>query len=341
MNTRWGTVLTADEPPALLAAYVAHHLDLGAAEVHLYLDRPDDPGADMLSSLDGVHVTRCDAAHWSALGGRPQVHVQRQTLNANHAYGRAGTDWLLHSDADEYLTGDPDRSLAGVDASIDTVIVPVGERVFAGEELSDDLFHGHVLWAFESGRAARRVFGPDAKYLLKGMTAHTAGKSFSRVGRNRFVGIHKTKARDANGQRDGKAEVPGITSSDLRLVHFDGMTRLHWATKLYKKCQSGQSRAALTKRLRPHRVAQIDEVLASGGDQDAVIRLHNRLRVFGAEKLGQLAANGQAEPIRFDPAAAARRLFPSADLDFAATSFDAVLIAREPDWQASEATRLG
>ena len=37
----WAVVATVSEPAALLTAFAAHHLDLGAAAVHLYLDTPN------------------------------------------------------------------------------------------------------------------------------------------------------------------------------------------------------------------------------------------------------------------------------------------------------------
>lgn len=101
--------MTVDEPAALVMANVAWHLGTGAASVHVYLDRPDDPVEHPLSQVPGVVVTRCTKAHWARLApdGRPLLQMRRQSLNANHARDRMvkrrSADWIVHLDADEFL----------------------------------------------------------------------------------------------------------------------------------------------------------------------------------------------------------------------------------------------
>lgn len=50
---RWGVVTTVAEPPALLAAFVAHYARMGAGSIRLYFDRPDPEAAALISRVPG------------------------------------------------------------------------------------------------------------------------------------------------------------------------------------------------------------------------------------------------------------------------------------------------
>jgi len=105
MSLRWGVAGTMDEPAPLILAWVAHHLSLGAAEAHVYLDRPNPEVTEALAGIEGAFVTVCDASHWanSTRGTRPKRVNARQMLNATEVYTTRPLDWLLHCDADEFL----------------------------------------------------------------------------------------------------------------------------------------------------------------------------------------------------------------------------------------------
>jgi hypothetical protein len=100
----WAVVATVDEPPAVVQAFVAWHLSLGAAHGYLYFDRPDDPVQRAVVHLPQVSAVACDEANWLRIGkSRPRRHQVRQVANARDAYARADADWLVHIDADEFL----------------------------------------------------------------------------------------------------------------------------------------------------------------------------------------------------------------------------------------------
>lgn len=99
----WSVVATVAEPPELLYAFAAHYLELGADEVHLFVDDPAQPGLEPLRALPRIRLTICDKAHWDRINGgrRPPAQEMRQIRNANTAYRACRSDWLLHCDADE------------------------------------------------------------------------------------------------------------------------------------------------------------------------------------------------------------------------------------------------
>ena len=127
----WAVVATVDEPPAVVQAFVAWHLALGASQVFIYCDRPNDPVQSILAHLAQVTVVGCDAAHWLRVGkSRPRRHEVRQVRNARDADARAKTDWILHCDADEFVwAGVSVQSvLAGALDQTDCLVLPVTRR---------------------------------------------------------------------------------------------------------------------------------------------------------------------------------------------------------------------
>jgi len=104
MALQWAVVATIAEPAPLTLAFVAHHLRLGASEVHIYLDEPKDPVGEILETVAGVRVVRCHRDHWRRLGvRRPKRQNNRQSFNATDARSVSGVPFLLSCDADEFL----------------------------------------------------------------------------------------------------------------------------------------------------------------------------------------------------------------------------------------------
>jgi hypothetical protein len=304
----WAVVATVDEPPALVQAFVAWHLSLGASEVILCFDRADDPAADLLSDVPKVTVVRCDAAHWARLGKRrPDKHQIRQVRNATDVYRRVTSDWLLHCDADEFLS--PARPvaecLAQVYPWIDCAVVPVMERVFVAGGAAADVFGGMFRRPFSGkSEAARDILGAGYDLTQRGLTGHAIGKAFTRVGRDLEVSIHRARADDADVRTE--------TLQGLNLLQFDGLTRLHWVYKLLRKADAFAHHGGMVPS--PHRQRQIDAVLA---DPAAAFELHDRLKVVASEELAQ--QNVLAD-VAFDPAA-----MIGAKVDLSSEAFDAWL----------------
>jgi hypothetical protein len=313
--TRWAVVATVDEPCVLVQCFTAWHLALGAAEVFLYFDRPDDPAADLMESWSNVRVQRCDQAHWGA--ARPIRQEIRQTRNANDAYAQFGGDWLLHCDADEFLCPDHDipTALASVDPDCDAAIVAVAERMYHGTGAG--IFAGTFRKPF-AGSAARglTVFGGDYALTGRGLTGHALGKVMVRGGRDLGLSIHRPKPQP-NLQMQ---PLGGVT-----LLHFDGLTPLQWVVKLYRRAVE-QRHGGMPPS--PHRQAQIDAILA---DPARALALHDRLKRPDPALLANLQRHNLVLNPRFDPAAL---LTPPPDVSVQA--YDLALRARfEPafrDW---------
>ena len=106
--TRWGIVSTIKAPLEAIQAFAAHHLELGAHRILIYLDDPDPETEAALRAHSKVRVRACDRAYWKASGqNRPKKHQPRQTYNASQAYAATkDVDWLCHIDVDEFLWSD-------------------------------------------------------------------------------------------------------------------------------------------------------------------------------------------------------------------------------------------
>lgn len=326
----WSVTATVAEPPELLCAFAAHYLELGADEVHLFLDNPEQQGIDMLRAISGVQVTLCTDCYWKKLcGGRPKLHIMRQLKNANTAYAHCRSDWFLFCDADEFVVAEASLSDLLQDVP-DTVVhtrVPVVERVFQAEQGQTHLFDGVFRKQLRNQRAVlEAVYGDMANLTTRGLTGHVDGKSFVRAGRgDQRIRIHFPVPFDQSEearQRDAGTLKPGPDLEGTWLVHFDGMTPLHWMLKLMRK---SQSRVVFKKRT-PARSRQLNAIYDALEDPVALRRLR-RLIALDADGLARLAAADGLLDAQLDPRLAVQRHL-GRGLPFDVDSFDARLRAQ-------------
>lgn len=346
VGASWSVVSTVAEPPELLWAFAAHYLGLGAEEVHLFIDDPAQPGLEPLRALPGVRLTICDDAHWQAVNGgsRPPAHEMRQIRNANAAYRACRSDWLLHCDADEYLWVDrPVAEILGEVPAENLQVRPhMAERAFTAGRPQTHLFDGLIKTPLpKKPKVIEAVYGPLVGFTTAGLLGHLVGKSFTRTGRDDLrIKIHmavpKVQAEEARLRAAGKL-TPGPRLTDCRLVHYDGLTPLHWQLKLLRYAQEYGALLArgvekpFAQRL-PARLNQIRYVYEAE-DKRAAFAALAPLLCPPAEGVERLRAAGGLLDVDFDPGAAARRLFAGADspevLAFPVDRFDADLRARK------------
>lgn len=320
----WSVVATVDEPAGLVQAYVAWHLALGARSVHLYFDRPDDPAADLFAHLDAVYVTRCDATHWQRLGrSRPVRHEVRQVQNARDAYAISGADWLLHSDADEFLwcAGPVAEALAAVPPASDCAAAFTAERVMRAGVTPAHVLEGPFRLPFQGKPdAARAPFGPACDLTYRGLTGHAHGKAFARVGQGLRLSIHRPKPVDP----DQKVVVHKMPTDQMMLLHFEGLTRQQWVFKLMRMAKALAEADGMPPT--PHRAQQAAALLA---DPDGAGALHDRLKVLDEAALARLAAHDLVRDVPFSVAKALQRYFPDTRVDLRPEAIDAWLAAQK------------
>ena len=318
----WAVVASVDEPPALVQAFVAWHLSLGASQVFIYCDRPDDPVLDVLGHLANVTAIACDEAHWMRLGKSiPRRHEVRQVRNARDAYARTTADWLLHSDADEFIWAGQavSTTLADVPAQAHCLAVPVAERL---GEPTESIFDGAFRRPFREPHAkGRAVFGPDYDLTYRGLTGHAQGKAFVRCGTSLQMSIHRPQL----GRSDGEVAVERAEPDAIELLHFEGLTPIHWTFKL-----SRMIRALVENDGMPpskHRRLQADALIESS---DGGVELYCRLKSPDEAAIETLKSYGLWKAPAFDPSAALQRYFPEHPVDLGPQAVDAWLQRQKP-----------
>lgn len=326
----WGVVALVDEPAVLLAAQAAHHLAAGAAEVHLWLDRPDPEAADLLGAMAGVHLHHAGEDGWAFQGGgrRPNLHTARQKYIASKTLAETRLDWVMHCDADEFLTapgGSVAEALAAAPAALDWVAVEVAERVQIGGRAGADIFAGAFRrpWRdFDTEGAG--IFAPAAcDYLHHGLAGHHNGKCCARAGRGLFIGVHHGLQSWAGARAVAQGSLPG-----LRLLHFDGLTELHYLLKILRRAQ-GVVPGAPSR----HGAARLMQIAAVAGRAGDAQRLHRIWRLAKTLDRPQAAALEARGVLSHDAPGIAQSVAAQLGFcpDLSPAAFDRALIARERD----------
>jgi hypothetical protein len=168
----------------------------------------------------------------------------------------------------------------------------------------------------------------------RGLLGHVIGKSFVRAGRHdQRIRIHfpvpMDKAKEDRLRAAGELK-PGPQLEGGWLVHFDGMTRLHWRLKLlryylsYAPQLKAGNKTVFTRRTLA-RSKQLNAIYEAQGDPDMLTRL-SPLIELSTQMVKTLKLNNGILQVNFDPASSARRrVDPS--LKFCSQDFDSHLWA--------------
>lgn len=235
-NDRWATVSTVKEPLDRVCFFVAHHKSLGADEIHLYFDDPDDPAASVVEKVPGVIVTRCDDAYWR--GTRPEKHQDRQVHNANAASRRTAAEWIIHLDGDEavYAPTAPSSLLSQVSEEISVVRLRPAEAMTVHWKDKVEVFRYALPDTPRGHRIGAAVYGDVYPILNHGLLSHTAGKHFVRTSvENAGMTIH--------GPRIGGRRETGQTSSEMTLLHWHGADEDEWLDHFERRMEVGAYQA--------------------------------------------------------------------------------------------------
>lgn len=324
-NLKWGIVATVAEPAPLVLAFVAHHLALGASEMHIYFDDPHDPVADILEWLPPVRVTRCDKDHWLSIAEwRPRRHNNRQTTNATHAQSVCNVPFLMHCDADEFLR--PGSNVPAQLAEIPDIITWTKvfnlERAFVQGAPQTSIFDG-VFKVYYQGQDETPLRTSDLAPI--GFTGHAAGKPMVRTKIGMNIGIHVPR----HGHIKARVVPPHHPADIIELVHFDGMTPLHWAAKFVRQAALTPDRLA---QLPPFRVAQWREIMSCVDDSAALRALYDRVNGYTPQEVEALESDGYITRDTFDLAPAIAAAFPGQDVDLSPAHFDELLRPRIRKW---------
>ncbi|MCK0148742.1 glycosyltransferase family 2 protein [Marivita sp. S6314] len=228
---KWGVVCTTNAPLLEVARFVAHHIDIGATHIYLFLDTPDPDVSGLLQGNPRVTVTTCDDQYWSGFGkARPEAHQLRQAFNATHALRQAKgvVDWLGHIDTDEFILSPKKLSTALKTVPDDSAAI----RIFPAEALAlptEDAMPRHFKLSTTGPGIAKTaihdVYPTFGSYVRGGFLSHLAGKVFARPGLGDVrLAIHRARVKGQDV----------VNTSVLDNVHIGHLHAPDWTTFVSK-----------------------------------------------------------------------------------------------------------
>ncbi len=297
---------------------------------HVFLDQPDAEAQALLATLPGCEVTVCDDAYWAASEkrARPVMHTARQIHNARQVYARTDADWLLHCDADEFVRDGAAlvKALTEAPAAAMYMRLLVAERAYAEGVIGADIFAGVFRHALpDYNQTGPTVYGDMTGFFHFGLTGHKAGKALVRTKADMKMALHAPYGKP-----------PHRVIQTTRLLHFDGLTRLHFTLKLLRRAHEPPN--AASDRHGAARSTQFLSLRESVADAELREALVSVLKNLEPDQIAQLRALGCLDEARFDPrpTLAAAGLQP----DLSVAAFDASLRQRYAGFLARHAPDL-
>ena len=334
---RWGVVSTCLEPTPLVVAFAAHYIGLGAHEVRLFLDAPQPDLEEILDQIPQVSYRVCDAAYWKAhsRGRRPKGVEFRQLVNAYDAYDTMDVDWMGHFDADEFAHADLPigQVLGAIPDEIEFLLLRPRERAFLAGAGQAHLFEGIFRRPVPNDwPGAHTVFGRERRFMRSGVLSHPHGKSFVRTGGRLLPGIHTPRRHS----KDHKIPLHGIEAPRMRLLHFDGLTALHWSGKLLRAVENGIHAHFDNPKTRDrHRARQLLKIRHRGANLQSAWDLHEMLKCVPDHQANRLRALGLIEDYVLRPEKDIARLNLKTRIDLSRAAFDRALeqqVPRVAEW---------
>ncbi|NVO55477.1 glycosyltransferase family 2 protein [Rhodobacteraceae bacterium B1Z28] len=179
--TTWGIVSMVRGPADDILRFAAHHLDLGANFLYIYMDEPNRRAFRVLRQHPKIRVRICDDTFWQKRNrNRPEKHQIRQTVHATFTYRNTNLDWLAHIDVDEFLwSSEPIADLLQtVPADKPAVRVRPIEALAGGE----DLYKAHIPNSPDREALVEALYPNYGAFVQGGFLSHVQGKLFVRTG---------------------------------------------------------------------------------------------------------------------------------------------------------------
>ncbi|WP_297774100.1 glycosyltransferase family 2 protein [uncultured Roseovarius sp.] len=312
----WGLVATIKAPARDILNFAAHHLDLGAHRVHVYLDAPNPQAEAALRAHPKCRVILCDDGYWKRRRrkGRPDQHQPRQSLNATHCLTkRPQVDWLAHIDVDEYLwpaSPLPEQLAALPEDTLSARIRPIEALAPDPADPPDE----GTQWFKSCARVQMRrreetnaIYPTYGPHLNGGFLSHVAGKVFVRTG------ITGTSLRIHNAFRD---KVMDDTPDELRdtvLCHLHAASWEQWQSAYRYRLLHGSYREGLKPA--PHsdggglNMHALFRMLETEGGEDALRLFYEEVCIASPDLRARLDAHGHLHKIALELDAKRNRHF--------------------------------
>ena len=313
----WGLVATIKAPARDILNFAAHHLDLGAHRVHVYLDAPNPPAQQALRAHPKCRVILCDDDYWRRRRrkGRPDRHQPRQSLNATHCLNRRPqVDWLAHIDVDEFLWPAPPLPAQLAALPEDTLSARVRPIEALAPDSADPPPDGAQWFKSCARLQGRRREQTDAIYptygphLNGGFLSHVAGKVFVRTG------LPNISLRIHNAFRDKVMDDAPVELPETLLCHLHAPSWEDWQAAYRFRLAQGSYRESLKPAQQsgeagPNMHALL-RMLEDEGGEDALRRFYDEVCVASPGLRARLAAHGALHAVTLGLDAKRRKHFP-------------------------------
>ncbi len=315
--TTWGIVATVKATAEDTLNFVAHHLELGADEVNIYLDEPNY-AAEALERHPKVRFIQCDVKYWKMRRPkeelqRPPMHQGRQFANAKWAYKHTGVDWLAHIDVDEFLwpLRDIRQQLDDLPAEcLCARLRPV--EALAGD---GDITHFKACaenWVQRIDETAK-IYPEFGQYLNGGFLSHVAGKLFVRTG------LKDTKFKIHNLETPQGINPGEVLLGDTELLHMHAKSWDDWLSTYHYRKSEGSYRAELAPPTQPPGIQirgpeapslhHLFSALEDAEDEEGLRQFFNEVCLATPELLQRLQGFGRLRSYKIDFSAARNRQF--------------------------------
>lgn len=243
----WGVCATVNEPTEVLETFIAHYHAIGASEIFLFFDQPDEAVMSALSGQDGV--TCLPSIPLPDAEGKPASHEDRQKNNFRHALTvLTRSDWLGHVDADELLAPIGDQPafgayLAGIAANYKSAKIAPAEAVFGpGNAIETSWGAGFARLSMRQKPAEKPAFADVSVETRKGgLLDRLLGRS-----REQPKPAEKPKRADGNKSADRQALIRDVYGPLARKFLQNGLSG-HFAGKSFVRRGEAFSEMTLHK----------------------------------------------------------------------------------------------
>ena len=247
---RWGIVSTVKANRRELGDFLAHHLELGADEIHIFLDNDAPRLLDTFSDTGRVFLHKTLDGFWDQIKGfRPKKHQTRQAWAANWLYHQnSNLDWLTHIDVDEFLypATSISQALDGLSDDINIAQIYASEAMVQERKSTLDptltYAKAHNKIRAQDSTVFDTLFPTYWRYLRGGFLSHKEGKFFVRLGQPDFkIDLHAISQGSKWLKWDTALE-------GVDLVHFHTPSRARWKGRLNYRLEKGSYRPEIPNR---------------------------------------------------------------------------------------------
>lgn len=313
----WGLVATIKAPDQDILNFAAHHLDLGAHRVHVYLDAPNPQAEAALRAHPKCRVILCDDAYWQRRlrKGRPDKHQPRQSLNATHCLNkRPQVDWLAHIDVDEFLwpasplpaqlAALPEHTLSARIRPIEALAPDPTDPPTEGAQW----FKSCARLQGQRREETNAIYPTYGPHLNGGFLSHVAGKVFVRTG------LPDISLRIHNAFREKVVDDAAEDLPDTLLCHLHAPSWDDWQAAYRFRLAQGSYREELKPAPQSDgsglNLHALFSMLENEGGEDALRRFYDEVCVASTDLRARLAAHGTLHEVTLALDDKRRKHFP-------------------------------